>query len=140
MCPLSSGREVKGMEMNEYFVDKLRSLNGTRPAELAIMSTTDVEDILGAPIPIPGLSAGEPERKYSLSVDDEMHKQLREEAEASTPINSHLSIYIKRKSSMLEVPFQICEVPNSSRWNFKNEDEETPVARRVVVGQKLYGT
>ena len=48
--------------MNDYFEDKLRSLDESRPAELAVMSTTDVVDILRAQLPLPDTSLGEPEK------------------------------------------------------------------------------
>ena len=47
-CLLSCGSKNWGSKMNDCFEDELQSLDEIRIAELALMSTRDVEDILGA--------------------------------------------------------------------------------------------
>ena len=92
---LSSGSEGRGIEMNDYSEDKLRSLDESRLAELAIMSTTDVEDLLGARVPLPDTSLGGPERTGSQSIGEELHERASGGAETSTAVKSHVPIYSK---------------------------------------------
>ena len=58
---LSSGNGDKETDLNNYFEDKLRLLDKSRLAVLAVMSTRDVEDILGVQLPLPDISMKEPE-------------------------------------------------------------------------------
>ena len=48
------------------------------------MSTTDVEDILGAHVPLPYISMEEAERTGSQSVDEELRQRFIGGAETST--------------------------------------------------------
>ena len=75
-CLLSSGSEHRGSEMNDYFEDRLRLLDESRLAELAVISTLDVEDILGARVPLPDKSSGETERTGSQSIDEELGERV----------------------------------------------------------------
>ena len=53
VCVLLSGNDGRGSEMNDCFEERLRSFDESRLEELDVMSTTDVEDILGARVPPP---------------------------------------------------------------------------------------
>ena len=67
-CLLSSGSEDRATEMNDYFRDKLRSLDESRLAEVDVMARRDVEDNLAAPVKLPDTSEGEPGRTVQKNV------------------------------------------------------------------------
>ena len=62
--------------MNNYFEDKLRLLDERRLEELAVMSTTDVEDILGAQVALPDTSEEELETTDSRSNGGKLRERV----------------------------------------------------------------
>ena len=58
-------------------------------------------------------------------------------AETSTPIKNQFPIFTKRKSSMLEGLPRILEATTFSPVAFEIDDKETPVTKRVVIGEGL---
>ena len=98
------------------------------------MSTTDVEYILGARIPLSDTSLSEPERTGSQITDEELRGRASGGAETSTPINCRFPIYSKRKSSMFWESSGKCQAPASTQVIFDIGEERAPDAQRAVGG------
>ena len=76
--------------MKVYFEDKVGSLHESRLVELAFMSTRDVDDILGARVPLPDTSVEEP---GLLVIDEDLRMRLSCGAEKINSNKESLSQY-----------------------------------------------
>ena len=97
-----SGSENRAVDMNDSFVDKLWSLDKSRRGQFAVISTRNVENILGAQVPLPDNSVEELERSGVHVIDEEWRECLSGGGESSTLLKIHVPNYSKRKSSILE--------------------------------------
>ena len=71
-CFLSSGSKDREADMNDCSEYKLRSLDKSRLAELAVLSMRDVEDILGARFPLLNTSQEKTKRSGVVVIDEEL--------------------------------------------------------------------
>ena len=137
VCLLSNGSEDRGSDMNDYFEDRLRSMDESRLADLVVISTIHVEDIMEARVPLPDTTTEEPSKLCSLFIDEQLREHLTGEAETSTQVKSHFVFYSEKNSRMLEESPQRHKTRTSSRVTFEIGDEETTVAKRVVIREDL---
>ena len=108
-----------------------------RLAELAVMWKTDVEDILGAQLALPGTTLGGTEGTGSQCIGGEFRERASGGAETSIPKKFNFPICRKRKSSLLGESSGNRQAPTSSRVNFEIGEEEAPAAKRVVVDEGM---
>ena len=124
-CLLASGSEDRSDDVNDFFEYKSWSLNESRLAELAIMSSRDVEDIPGARVYLPDTSVEEPDMSGLLVIEEALRQRLSDEAVTSTLLESCVPINSQRMSSMLEEHPRNFDAANFSRVTSEVGDEES---------------